>query len=83
MISQRMFIVATVGSFIAFPTIAQTTGIASDKGPHYSGGPKSPAPYDVGSQTTTGSSTTAKSGGGSHHYSGGPRTDPHHVGPRQ
>ena len=22
-------------------------------------------------------------GGGSHHYSGGPRSDPHHMGPKQ
>ena len=25
----------------------------------------------------------SSTGGGSHHYSGGPRSDPHHMGPKQ
>jgi hypothetical protein len=25
----------------------------------------------------------SSAGGGSHHYSGGPRSDPHHMGPKQ
>ena len=25
----------------------------------------------------------SSAGGGSHHYSGGPRSDPHHIGPKQ
>ena len=83
MISHRVLIAAAAASFIACPAMAQTTGIASDKGPHYSGGPKSQVPYHVGPMTTTGSSTKAKSGGGSHHYSGGPRSDPHHIGPKE
>jgi hypothetical protein len=84
MISHRMLIAAAAASFIAFPAMAQTTGIASDKGPHYSGGPKSEVPYHVGPKaTTTGSNTKAKSGRGSHHYTGGPRSDPHHIGPKE
>lgn len=83
MISQRMLIAAAAASLITFPAMSQTTGIATDKGPHYSGGPKSPVPYHVGPQTTTGSSANARYGGGSHHYSGGPRNDPHHIGPKK
>ena len=83
MISQRMLIAAVAASLITFPAMSQTTGIATDKGPHYSGGPKSPVPYHVGPQTTTGSTAKAQYGGGSHHYTGGPRSDPHHIGPKQ
>jgi len=82
MISHKMLMAATAASLIAFPAMAQTTGTASDKGPHYSGGPKSEVPYHVGPKTTTGSNAKAKSGGGSHHYTGGPRADPHHIGPK-
>lgn len=83
MISQRMLIAAVAASLITFPAMSQTTGIATDKGPHYSGGPKSPVPYHVGPQTTTGSNANAQYRGGSHHYSGGPRSDPHHIGPKK
>lgn len=83
MISHKMLIAAVAASLITFPAMSQTTGIATDKGPHYSGGPKSPVPYHVGPQTTTGSSNAnAQYRGGSHHYTGGPRTDPHHIGPK-
>ena len=56
MISHRMLIAAAAASFIACPAMAQTTGIASDKGPHYSGGPKSQVP---GSRTAAVVVTTA------------------------
>jgi hypothetical protein len=82
MISHRMLIAATAASLITFPALAQTTGVASDKGPHDSGGPKSEVPYHVGPKTTTGSNTKAKTSG-SHHYTGGPRTDPHPIGLKQ
>ncbi len=84
MSSYKILIAAAAASFIAIPAMAQTTQTDSDKGPHYSGGPKSVVPYHVGPQTTTGSNTKAKtkSGSGSHHYTGGPRNDPHHIGPK-
>jgi hypothetical protein len=87
MISHKLLIAAVAASFIAVPAMAQTVTTDSDKGPHYSGGPKSEVPYHVGPKTTTTGSTTTgsnvkKTQSGSHHYSGGPRTDPHHIGPK-
>lgn len=81
MISHKLLIAAATASFIAMPAMAQTT-TDSDKGPHYSGGPKSEVPYHVGPKTTTTGSNVKKTKSGSHHYSGGPRTDPHHIGPK-
>lgn len=81
MISHKLLIAAVAASFIAMPAMAQTVTTDSDKGPHYSGGPKSVVPYHVGPQTTVGSNVK-KTQSGSHHYSGGPRTDPHHIGPK-
>lgn len=72
-----------VASTIASPAMAQTTSSSPGKaGPHYLGGPKSPVPPHFGETTTTGMAAKPKPDGG-HHYSGGPRADPHHMGPKQ
>ena len=54
----------------------------------YQGGPKSSfmptrqitSEADIYAQGVAAKKSSA--GGGSHHYSGGPRADPHHMGPR-
>jgi len=36
-----------------------------------------------GKATKETATSKGKSGGGSHHYSGGPKSEPHHIGPKE
>ena len=78
--------VALITPFLTVPTMAQ----------QYQGGPKGSAAlrtpqissggdiYAQGDIYPRGAAVKKSSaGGGSHHYSGGPRSDPHHMGPKQ
>lgn len=80
---RKLFVVASIVSFVALPAMAQTAPSVSDKsgGHHYSGGPKTES-HHMGKKESAGSKS--KSSGGSHHYSGGPKTEvPHHIGPKK
>lgn len=79
--ARKLFMAATIVSFVTLPAIAQTAPSQSDTsgGHHYSGGPRA-EPHHMGKKESTGSKK--KSSGGSHHYSGGPR-EPHHIGPKK
>ena len=80
--ARKLFVTATIMSFVALPAMAQTAPSGGDKsgGHHYSGGPKT-EPHHMGKKESTGSKSKS---GGSHHYSGGPKSDlPHHIGPKK
>lgn len=80
--ARKLFMAATIASFVTLPAIAQTAPSQSDKsgGHHYSGGPRA-EPHHMGKKDT---GPKKKSSGGSHHYSGGPKSDlPHHIGPKK
>lgn len=80
--ARKLFVAATIMSFVAFPAMAQTTPSGDDKsgGHHYTGGPKA-EPHHMGKKESTGSKSKSS---GSHHYGGGPKTDvPHHMGPKK
>ncbi|OCK53630.1 hypothetical protein [Bradyrhizobium sp. LMTR 3] len=81
MIARTLLIAATALSLAAMPAMAQTKKTDTDSGPHYTGGPKTMVPPHIGKKDT--GKTVGKVGpSGSHHYSGGPRSDPHHMGPK-
>lgn len=81
MITRTLLIAITALSLVAMPAMAQTKTTGRDSGPHYTGGPKNVVPPHIGKKET--GTTTGKAGpSGSHHYSGGPRSDPHHMGPK-
>ena len=79
--ARKLFLAATIASFVTLPAIAQTAPSPSDGGHHYSGGPRA-EPHHMGKKESM--APKKKSSGGSHHYGGGPKSDlPHHIGPKK
>lgn len=76
----RTLLAVVAAVTLALPAMAQTTD-KEKNGHHYSGGPKTEVPHNMGPKETVGSSKKASGG---HHYTGGPATsNPHHMGDKK